>query len=761
MSNMFLNIVSTFKNDGISAATRQLGAFGKQAGGLGSTLGKVGTALASFGIAAKAVQFTSQSIDSARDLERNLFSLNTVFGDMSPMMEKFTRNAHEIGLSQKDAAKASVFLGSVLKQSGFSMADVTEQSQKLVTLGVDLAATYGYDVSEALLGMTALFRGEYDPIEKFGVAMKQSEINSELAARGLNNLEGAARRNAEQIIRMELLYERAADATGAFTGQSGNLFVEQKKLQAQFENMQASIGNQLLPVMGALVEQLVPLVDYLGPKIAQAVDDSLPALEGFVSFIKDMSDTTTSTGEAVQLLTGFIGGLASFIGSNFSVLVQLTLLIGGVTTAVNLLNVALAFTRANPIVATLTGLATVFILLTEANKNLKYAIDDTDASVTSFNTSLAQSAAASDYVISKYGEFPKPLAEISEKTREIAAEVANADQAKLNNLKDAIMGVKISAAEAANEVRRMRRYAGLPDIDSGATTVGSGSGTSGSGSGAGAAATVAATTATETGPTGLQAWLANAQEDAKKARKRIALIAAGLSEAVADSILSSSDPINAANEALNLIAEGGTQAIKTLTSAFRRSDEGQELAAKKAEERARKEKERLERQKAALESFNDAVKQLYSQIKDSIMSAFTLPNLGNSISSITRNMQKLLARTRTFATNIAQLGQMGLNSTLLQQVIAAGPVAGSQLAAALVSGGSSFIGEINSSFGEFGNLASSIAGVGTQAAFANPQTVNNYSVSVTGGLATGADVGAAVVNAIRNYERQSGSGWRA
>jgi hypothetical protein len=42
---------------------------------------------------------------------------------------------------------------------------------------VDLAATYGYDVQEALLGMTALFRGEYDPIEKFGVAMKQNEIN--------------------------------------------------------------------------------------------------------------------------------------------------------------------------------------------------------------------------------------------------------------------------------------------------------------------------------------------------------------------------------------------------------------------------------------------------------------------------------------------------------------------------------------------------------------------------------------------------------
>jgi hypothetical protein len=265
----------------------------------------------------------------------------------------------------------------------------------------------------------------------------------------------------------------------------------------------------------------------------------------------------------------------------------------------------------------------------------------------------------------------------------------------------------------------------------------------------------------EAAPTGLQAWLDSAANDAKKVRKRLALIGAGLSEAVADSILASSDPINAANETLAMIASGGAEAVKTITRAFRRSEAGQALAAQRAEERARKEKERLDRQKAALQSFNDAVQQLYGQIKDSILSAFKLPDLGNSINSITRNMTKLLAKTRSFATNIAQLGQLGLNSTLLQQVISAGPMAGSQLASAIVSGGAAFVSELNAAYSEFGSLASGIAGVGTAAAFANPQTVNNYSIAVTGGLATSADVGAQVVKAIRTYERQSGAGWRA
>jgi hypothetical protein len=174
-----------------------------------------------------------------------------------------------------------------------------------------------------------------------------------------------------------------------------------------------------------------------------------------------------------------------------------------------------------------------------------------------------------------------------------------------------------------------------------------------------------------------------------------------------------------------------------------------------------KEQEILNKRQSAFESFADSVKSLFGQIKDSILSSFNLPTLGNSVNSITRNISKLLERTKGFARSISQLSGMGLNSALLQQVIQAGPMAGSQLASALVGGGAGFIGQINKAYGEFGDLAGGIAGTGTSAAFSGQQTINNYSIEVTGGLATGSDVGRAVVNAIRDFERQSGSAWRA
>ena len=678
MSNMFLNIVSTFKGDGIKQATSQLGAFGSAAGGLGSTLGKVGATLAGFGLVTKAVTFTSESIDSARDLERNMYSLNTVFGGMAPTMEKFTKNAHEIGLSQKDAAKASTFLGSVLKQSGFSMADTTKQTQKLVSLGVDLATTYGYDVSEALLGMTALFRGEYDPIEKFGVAMKQSEINAELAARQQNNLTGAARRNAEQIIRMELLYERAADAMGAFTGQSGNLFVEQMKLQAQFENMQASIGTQLLPVMVSLTEALLPLIDLMGPKLAQAINDSIPILEGFIAEIKNINDATTFTGGTIKVLLDVFGAFFSFITQNFGVLLTLTVLIGGLTTALNLYAAAAAWASVHPIGVAILLLGSAFVIGANGANQLTTELEKNKAAADSLNPELNATAYELEYIGGKFGYMAGAASNATKETRA---------------LRDELLLLETQFA--------------------GSLSIGDGG----------------------------KAWRHQLREETR-ARNAAAAKAAASTAGAAGSAQ------KAAQE----------QAAREQLAAQQQA--ARELAAAQAEA-ARKEEERLQKIEDAYKSFADAVKSTFGGIKQSIMSAFSLPDLGGSVNSITRNIKKLLANTKEFARNITSLSQQGLTNDLLQQVISAGPMQGGRLAAALAGAGGGFIGELNQAYGEFGGIASGIATVGATAALANQEVINNYySIEVSGGVGSGPSIGKAIVDAIKSYERTSGAVWQ-
>lgn len=673
MSNMFLNIVSTFKGDGIKKATGELGAFSSKMGGFGDVLGKAGKALAGFAVTAKAISFGRESIEQARDLERNMYGMEKVFGLMAPVMKEFVENASSIGLSQSEAAKASTFLGSVLKQSGFEMSAVATETEKLVKLGVDLSTLYGYDVQEALLGMTALFRGEYDPIEKFGVAMKQSEINAELAARGLNNLEGAARRNAEQVIRLEFLYQRAADATGAFEEQTGGLFASQKILGATFRDMQAAVGTALIPSITNLNIELTNLVEKAGPVLIDMFTRLGDILNNIVRIFGDALDPSTALGDSFFALGArFESLMQEIFGEDFDIAIIFDMASEAVRIFLTLLHDAMLLVE-NIISALKIQFEMLSLLLSGSVQGMKelFTTDWAQKQKDAFE----ENALALEYASAGMETYGGKMRQAAIEAKLLAGELLSVAEAMSLGSPDA--GTS-KARRAQMNIENKRRATGKG---------------SGLGSGAGTAAGQAAEKAARE--------LLAAQEKAAR-----------------------------------------------------------ELAAAQAAA-ARAEEERLRKRSDAYESFANAVKSTFGGIKDSIVSAFSLPELGSSVGSITRNIKKLLEQTKNFARNITSLSQQGLTNDLLQQVIAAGPMQGGRLAQALAGAGGGFISELNQAYGEFGGIASEIAGVGTTAAFANQEVINNYyQIEVSGGVGSGPSIGKAIVDAIKSYERTSGAVWQ-
>ena len=320
---LLVNIVTGLNAKGIEEAQKKLGTLGSRLDKISGQALKAGAAFAAFQGGRIIADFAGDAVVQARDLERNMAALDTVFGSFAQQMTDFTVASQEFGLSQSESAKAAVFLGSVLKQSGFEMAQVASLTQDLVRLGADLSITYGYDVQEALLGMTALFRGEYDPIEKFGVAMKQNEINAELAARSLDHLEGAERRLAEQQIRVQFLFERATDATGAFARMTGSLFAEQQKLEAAINNMLQQAGEPLLKTMADLASAMTPLVEDLTPVLVAQFERFIPVGEDVDKIAMELADTLANVINALGSIAEAFVKVTLAIAENIEFLVTL------------------------------------------------------------------------------------------------------------------------------------------------------------------------------------------------------------------------------------------------------------------------------------------------------------------------------------------------------------------------------------------------------------------------------------------------------
>ena len=276
-------IVTGLEGKGTKEAIKDVQKLGKNIQSLSGTALKAAAAFAAFKGGKIMADFAKTAIGEATQLERNVAALGNIFGEQAPAMAEYAQNASRIGLNMNEAAGAATFLGSVIKQAGFSLSETSEMTKTLIDLSADLAITYNRDVAEALNAIAALFRGEYDPIEKFGVGMKQNEIESLKAERGLEKLTGRAEIFADVMVRYEQLLIRSADAQGAFGEQSESLFALQEALGATFENVQMAVGLGLTPAFAKLTANMIPLVESFAPVLINLFDNLIPVVEALTA----------------------------------------------------------------------------------------------------------------------------------------------------------------------------------------------------------------------------------------------------------------------------------------------------------------------------------------------------------------------------------------------------------------------------------------------------------------------------------------------
>lgn len=193
------------------------------------------------------------SIQAASDAQQAAGAVESVFGKASAEVKRYAESAAEnVGLAGAQYNQMAAVLGAQLKNLGISQGELAGQTNDLIKLGADLAATFGGTTADAVQALGALFRGETDPIEKYGVAIKQSDVTARMAADGLGKLDGEAKKQAETQTRLKLLYEQTAGAQGQLGRESDTLAAQQQRMNAQWTDAKAKLGEALLPAMTQL-----------------------------------------------------------------------------------------------------------------------------------------------------------------------------------------------------------------------------------------------------------------------------------------------------------------------------------------------------------------------------------------------------------------------------------------------------------------------------------------------------------------------------
>jgi hypothetical protein len=749
-------ILTSFDPKGLKQANAQ---FAKLSGSVSS----LGRNFAVAGIALTAITAgLARTVQTASSYSESINAVNVAFGKSAQGIIDFGKTAATtLGVSQVDFNNAAVRFSAFAERIVGSGGDASKFIAEISTRASDFASVFNIEVSEALQVFQSGLAGEAEPLKRFGINLLDSEVKAYAMANGIGEVGRQLTETEKVQARYGLLMQATGKTQGDFANTSDGLANQLRILTAEVSNTEIEIGNQLLPVMAELLPIVRDLVRDLGTQLVAAVKavdwkalttDLMNTLSFFIRNATAIAQLTVAVFaintafKAFQVISGIVS-VALSVKTWW--LAKVATGMSHAAVATGIFSTAL---KTIPFVAIAAGLATIGAAM--------IAVRD-DARLASTEVKKLYDDTKAELLADPFKQAMNPTKVYIGLIRDAKTE-ANGLKTSLENIpKQLHTKITISTDYDRAESRRLTEQAfGRGNLDMSL----------------GKFEPVVTPTPTAGAPKAtqgpLQQIIAESQQNAKVIQKQSALERKGLSAEVAAWVTSSAKPVKAANQAIQRITKNGTKAIANLTKAYTNSAAGQAAAAAASasqitesftavyDDTADREAAALAERQRVYASFSDAVKNTFAGIKNSILNAFDLTQLGGSTNAITRNMEKLLTRLRSFATNVKSLATMGLNPALLQQVISAGPMGGARLAEALVMGGASGLSALNAGYSEFGMLSGQIAQTGTESLFNREAQQTVYNINVDGGVGSGSTIGKAIVDAIKAYERTSGAVWQ-
>lgn len=202
--------------------------------------------------------------NAASEAQQAAGAIESVFGRFADQINANARDAAtSVGLASSEYQNFATVLGSQLKNMGTPMDQVAGQTDDLIALGADLAATFGGSTADAVSALSSLMRGERDPIERYGVSINQAAIDAQLAAMGLDGLTGAAATNANAQATLALLTQQTSAAQGQFARETDSAAGAAQIASAQWQDASAQLGTGLLPIITRVTTALGGLATWV------------------------------------------------------------------------------------------------------------------------------------------------------------------------------------------------------------------------------------------------------------------------------------------------------------------------------------------------------------------------------------------------------------------------------------------------------------------------------------------------------------------
>jgi hypothetical protein len=276
--------------DETSGRLGRFGSFGKGAiEGVGQAVGNMAANFA-MALPGQAMEALGNAITLASDKAESGSKAAVLFGESVGMIEKASESAATtVGMSSGAYLAAAGDLGNLITNFGITGDEAANMSIDMLQLAADMGSFNNADPTEVVQAMGAAFRGETEPIRRFGVMLDDATIRQKAVEMGLAASTKEVDKNARALATNALIVEQTSAAHGDFAKTSDGLANAQRIAAARTEEAWTTVGEALAPIAATIV-----------PMVADA-------MVGLVGVVGQVTDLVLNNGPAVVAGIGAIG----------------------------------------------------------------------------------------------------------------------------------------------------------------------------------------------------------------------------------------------------------------------------------------------------------------------------------------------------------------------------------------------------------------------------------------------------------------------
>jgi len=198
-----------------------------------------------------------KAVDAASDLEEVTAKFGTVFKDQIVYAEKNAKALVEsYGVSTRAAKEYLSSMQDLLVPMGMASNSAAVLSNEVVKLGIDLGSFNNMPTERVMLDIQSALVGNFETMKKYGVVLNAQVVAQEAMNMGLVESKDQLTAGTKAQAAYALMVKGSEAAIGDWARTSGGFANQMKQLNSNIEEMRAELGNNLLPVITPIIDNM-------------------------------------------------------------------------------------------------------------------------------------------------------------------------------------------------------------------------------------------------------------------------------------------------------------------------------------------------------------------------------------------------------------------------------------------------------------------------------------------------------------------------